>query len=339
MRRYFASLLSALAICAQVAVALAGEGGSDIPLRLGFEAAAGCPDRQTFLAQLHARSARIREGAPGEDARAMRVELVADGGEITGRVTLSGANGDEGDREVRGADCETVARGLSLVAAVILDPSAAPEGAATTDATGAPTSEAREAPTSDAPNAPPVATAPSSPRPPQPPRLFLGWALEAAWGLGLDPQILPRVFVDVELPALPAGPSARLSVGRGFTWSEDTASGTADLTLTEVRFEPCLDAWSSARFRGRACGVLDVGVLSGEGKNTIDARREIRGAIELGVGVRPTWLVSDRIALGVLLATSWPLARYRFYFAPDATAYRLAPWSAVGEFDVGVRIW
>jgi hypothetical protein len=159
-------------------------------------------------------------------------------------------------------------------------------------------------------------------------------------GLGPDPQVIPRAFVDLELPALFAGPSGRLSVGRGFTSSVSTPNGTADITLTDVRFEPCVDAWSSATFRARVCGVVELGILSGEGRDTTDPQSGTRASLELGLGLRPTWIVRDQIVLGILLAGALPLARYRFYFdTPDKTAYRLAAASAIGEASVGVRFW
>jgi hypothetical protein len=320
-----------------------------IRFRLTVEAPAGCLDRESFLARVLTRSKRIQEAQSDENAIALRVELRPVDDQVWGRLVIRASDGEVGRRELRGWDCVSVANGLALVAAVILDPSAAiasnaaapiasnqSEPAAMPTGNPAPPSAA----TSHGFAAPPQAeTTPPARSPPL--SLSLGWALAAAAGLGPDPQIIPRAFLDVELPAPLAIASARLSVGRGFTSAVDTSNGTADITLTDVRLEPCLDVWSPASFRVRACGIAEADVLTGEGKNTLGARSETRAAFELGLGLRPTWIVRDSIAIGLLAGVAVPLTeRHRFYFAsPDETAYRLAAWSALGEVNVGVRFW
>jgi hypothetical protein len=64
-----------------------------------------------------------------------------------------------------------------------------------------------------------------------------------------------------------------------------------------------------------------------------------RLSIELGLGLRPTWVVGRRFILGVLVGAAVPTARYRFLFSPNETAYQLAAWSGVGEFSIGVYFW
>jgi hypothetical protein len=324
-------LLASLVVLTHVAAAMADDSPAPVGVRLTLDAPAGCLDHPSFLAQLQARSARIRDALPNERAPSMHIELVGGEGQVFGKLTVRGVDGDEGHRELLGTDCESVASGLALVAVVILDPAAVLAAAASASASAPAAS----------PATPPADLAKPSRAPTRPsPQLSLGWALATAWGLGPDPQILPRAFIDLELPALPAGPSARLSVGRGFTRAVETPSGTADITLTDARFEPCLDVWSPATFRARACGIVVVGVLSGEGRNTTHANSETRASVELGFGLRPTWRVRDGIALALLIAATGPLARYRFYFDnPYATAYRLAAWSAVGELSLGIRFW
>jgi hypothetical protein len=118
-----------------------------------------------------------------------------------------------------------------------------------------------------------------------------------------------------------------------------TAAGTARIALTDVRFEPCFDAAPPGALRLRACGIVDAAILTGEGTRTMDARTASRQSIELGLGIRPTWILGDRLTLGLLVGAAVPMARYRFYFAPDATAYELAPWSGFAEFSAGVYFW
>jgi hypothetical protein len=280
----------------------------------------------------------------------MRIELRRGDGQVYGTLIVAQLGGqldrEERRREVRGGDCESVAEGLALVAAVILDPSEALT--VQTTLSTPPISEAPSRTLSSPSPAPVPVSILSGPSPLTPmslppgrasaARLSVGAAIEVAAGLGPDADVVPRAFIDLELPAPIAKASARLSVGRGYPHTADTTVGTAFITLTDVRFEPCVEVWSSGTLRVRTCGILEGGVLDGQGTNTTAPKSENRGFLELGLGLRPMWIVREQLTVGVLLAGALPLARYRFYFAsPDTTAYRLAAWSGFGEFSVGVR--
>jgi len=340
----FVALLVAFASWAYVAEADSPDQSASIPVRLAVDAPSGCPDRAALLAQLQARSARIREASASEPARSVSIELRPGGGRVIGALTVRELDGKEGRRELRGEDCESVASGLALVAAVILDPSAAPKVNLPPPPTPSPPppsppASAEPAPprvAPDLPPSPPPRAARPVPRGP-PIRFSVGTALAIATGTGPDLQVVPRLFVDAELPGILHRVSARLSGGRGFAHAVDTASGTADITLTDVRFEPCYEVGSPASLRVLACGVVDGAVLEGDGANTTAPQSATRSAVELGLGLRPTWIVRDWLTLGLLVGAAVPLTRYRFYFAPDTTAYRLDPWSAFAEGSAGLR--
>jgi hypothetical protein len=372
-------VLAIAALCAVVGTARIARPESALALRLSIEGTAGCVDPGEFLALLQARSAHIRKAAPGETAPTLQIQIAPSGDHVAGKLTVVAPDGSKGSREVRGEDCESVASGLAFVAVVILDPSAvlltgpsratgtaaasstpAATAIATTSspisgpslnpistptATGsvaAPTPAPLLAPVTVPGHEPPPFRSASTPRD-HPLRLSLGWALALASGLGPDPQVLPGVFIDLYLEPSSswlARTSARLTVDRGFTTAIDTPNGTADITLTDIRLEPCFDAWSLAAFRARACGLVEVGVLNGEGRSTSAPKNETRASLELGLGIRPTWIVREGFSVGVLIAGALPTARYRFYFDnPFTTAYQLGAWSAIGELGVGVRFW
>jgi len=308
-------------------------------VRLTVESSGQCPGREVFLAQLEARSARVREARADEDAPAMRVELAEDDGQVFGRLIYRPRDGPlegrESRRELRGTECASVAAGLALVAAVILDPSAAvgvevelfaPLPDRASPAARPPGAEQRKP-------LPPIRSSPHA-------HLSLGAAVEVAAGLGPNPGVMARGFVDLELPPPLSAASNRLSLGRSDARSVDTTSGTAQIKLTDIRWEPCIDAWSPAAWHIRACGVVEGGVVNGEGTNTNGARTANRTLAELGGGLRANWLIHDLLTLGFMVGLSTPLARYRFYFSsPDTTAYELALWSAFGEFSMGLRFW
>jgi hypothetical protein len=291
-----------------------------IPVHLAVVVSDDCPGREVFVDRLKARSARIREARADEPAPSMQVELRAEEGQVVGELAFypieGPLHGQELRRHVRGADCESVATSLALVAAVILDPGA-------TESAGPPA-------------VPPPTLAPM--RSPRSNRLSLGAALETAMGLGPDPAVVPRAFVDFELPAPLGAASLRLSFGRSYAQTIDTVAGSAEITFTDARLEPCLDIWSPASWRIRGCGIVEGGMLSGAGTRTKNPLSENRSLVELGLGLRPTWIVRDSFSLGLLAGASAPVARYRFYFAsPDTTAYRVAAWSALVELSMAVR--
>ncbi|MGA7119958.1 MAG: hypothetical protein WBY94_07675 [Polyangiaceae bacterium] len=271
----------------------------------------------------------------------MHVALRAEDKEVLGQLTFfpidGPLRGQELRREVRGADCESVATSLTLVAAVILDPEVPGNGV---EADVAPSSP----PGASHANPAPGQTWPSSTREEHVPsagtpgavRFWFGVGLEGALGLGPDLAVVPRAFADLELAE--ARLSVRLSFGRGYTRTIETAAGSAEITLTDLRLEPCVDVSSPAALRIRACGIVDAGMLEGVGTNTKGPRSESRPVTELGLGLRPTWIIRDSISIGLLAGAAAPLARYRFYFAsPDTTAYRVPTWAGLLEFSMGVH--
>jgi hypothetical protein len=73
--RLGAAFASVVALVGSVARADAAEGEAALPVRLTFEAPAGCKGRDAFFAQLQARSSRIREAVVGETAPSMHIPL------------------------------------------------------------------------------------------------------------------------------------------------------------------------------------------------------------------------------------------------------------------------
>jgi hypothetical protein len=336
-------------LCAHVAAAQTPDDGAGLPLRLTIDVPAGCPDRATFLAQVRAYATRVREASPGEPAQAIHVEVRPSDGDFRGTLTVRGPNGDEGRREVRDVDCESVAAALAFVAAVVVDPNvarAANPGPAGGLSKGGASPSAGAAPTVGAASVPARSSASSRPASHQPPpRLAIGAAIAGIEGLGPGTQVVPRVFVDLALPGPLQRVEARASLGRGFPSEAPTHIGTARITLTDLRLEPCFVVGSPGPFRLGACGVVDLAILAGQGTSTHDAQSATRQSVELGAGLRPTWIVGDRVTLGLLVGAAVPMQRYRFYFAPnvtaspEVTAYELAAWSGFAELSAGLYFW
>jgi hypothetical protein len=316
-----------------------------LPLRLSVEAPAGCSDSGAFLAQLRKHTPRVREAAGDERAKTIEVVLRSESGQFVGSLTVRDEGGGEGHREVRGADCPNVVAGLAFVAAVIVDPAAAlrtePSASAPSADDRGPVASPSEPPSdaqAESRSPPPSETASESPSGAFL-RLSAGAGVETARGLGPDTAVMARLLAEIEFPRLLRGAHARLSGGRGLARSVTTGFGTAEIALTDIRFDPCFDVLSPASFQLGVCGIVDGVRLAGSGTNTWSPQNADRWSIELGVGLRPRWVVLRRLTLEVMIGGAAPLARYRFYFAPDATAYRLAAVSGFAEFAAGVRFW
>jgi hypothetical protein len=312
-------LAAGLALGEQVGAAQPSAEGSPLPIRLTVDAPAGCPDRAAFLAQVKAYAARAREALPGEAAREIHAAMRPGDDGFVGTLTMTEPDGTEGRREVHDVDCGSLSAGMAFVAAVVIDPNVA--------------RSATPPPVVPPPQEPPVRHEP-------PARLSAGVAFAAIEGLGPGTQVDPRGFVDLELPGPLHRFDVRASLGRAFTNSVVRPSGTARITLTDLRLEPCFDLVSPGALGLRVCGMVDGVVLAGQGTGTNDPTAATRRSIELGLGVRPTWVVGRRFVLGVFAGAAVPLRRYRFKFSlPDETAYELATWSGVVELSAGVYFW
>jgi hypothetical protein len=310
-----------------------------------------CTDRGAFFAQILTHTTRVREARPGEAARTMWIQIGAEPAAARGVLTVREVDGQEGRRTMRGADCKSVAGGLALVAAIIIDPQAH----LTADGPPALVPQANAPPTPAPPSdAPPHAPAPKTPvqkdgglerRPTAEPtsaallRWSAGAAVAAAEGLGPGIGIVPRLFVSGELGAV----SARLSVGYGIPRQIVTADGTAEISLADVRFEPCLLAWSPGALQVRGCALVEGVLLSGQGTGAPSGRTvraDSRTSAEVGVALQPMWALGPKAVVGALFGAAIPVTpRYRFYFEPDTAIYRLSAWSGFVEIDAGVRFW
>jgi len=91
------------------------------PVRLTYQAPAGCPDEAAFVARLLARTRRVRPAWPGEHARTFAVVVNA-GSPASGQVTIRGDVGSDKTRSLQGDTCSDVADGMALVVALAIDP-------------------------------------------------------------------------------------------------------------------------------------------------------------------------------------------------------------------------
>ena len=109
------TVLMALAVPAPAAASDA------VPIRVEFDAPAGCSSADTFYGGLLARMSRARRALPGEAAVHFGVKLTRAGNKVRGELRLmDGSPGDGDTRRVEGETCDAVVEVLSLTAALAL---------------------------------------------------------------------------------------------------------------------------------------------------------------------------------------------------------------------------
>lgn len=92
---------------------------------IAYAADASCPDGISFFGEVASRTSRVRVARRGEAARKVRVHIARDAAEsFSGRLTIDGATGAHGSREVFGETCQEVVDAIAFLAARGVDPSA-----------------------------------------------------------------------------------------------------------------------------------------------------------------------------------------------------------------------
>ena len=168
-------LLPVLPIGLAAALALAtpppAPANDSIPIRVEFDAPAGCSSVDAFYAGLLTRMGRARRAAPGDAALHLGVRLTRVGTKVRGELRMMDGPGDGDTRRVDGESCDAVVEVLSLTAALALvgQPQQRAAAAAAATATAATPSRARHrfldgAVPGDAAQAPEPTPAPEAPQ-------------------------------------------------------------------------------------------------------------------------------------------------------------------------------
>ena len=101
----------------------AGAGPDEEPIRLAYQASAGCPTEADFVMRIRARTTRARVAWPGENARTFDVRVDA-GPPASGRVMVLDEDLPAGTRHVEADTCADVTDALAMVIALSIDPRA-----------------------------------------------------------------------------------------------------------------------------------------------------------------------------------------------------------------------
>jgi hypothetical protein len=112
-----------IGLWALVALAQTGPAVS-VPVRVEFDAPAGCSDADAFFSGVLSRARRVHRARPGETAVRLAIHLTRTGGRVHGELRVNEAGGEAETRRVDGATCAEVVQVLSLTAALAIDPTA-----------------------------------------------------------------------------------------------------------------------------------------------------------------------------------------------------------------------
>jgi len=176
-------LLPVLPIGLAAALALAtpppAPANDSIPIRVDFDAPAGCSSVDAFYAGLLTRMGRARRAAPSDAALHLGVRLTRVGTKVRGELRMMDGPGDGDTRRVDGESCDAVVEVLSLTAALALvgqpqhAPPPPPPPAPPPPRTPPPTRSSPNSSTTPSPETPPKppepAPAPEAAKPPAPP--------------------------------------------------------------------------------------------------------------------------------------------------------------------------
>jgi hypothetical protein len=160
-----------IGLWALVALAQTGPAVS-VPVRVEFDAPAGCSDAEAFFAGVLSRTRHVHRAHPGETAVRLTVHVTRAGARVHGELRVNGAGDEAETRRVDGATCAEVVQVLSLTAALAIDPTAdllAPAAPEKPTATPPPVRATPSAPAAPPPRAAPAASpAPAVASPPPP---------------------------------------------------------------------------------------------------------------------------------------------------------------------------
>jgi hypothetical protein len=335
-----------LALCLAAPTALATE---TEPLHVAVRDQTGCADEESFMTSVRARSARIREAAPGETARALRVviERGADGtyrGELT--VIDDDREGAWGrSRSIEMTTCQEVVDALALFTVLAIDPTAI---------TGETETETETETATETEVPPPLQTPKPALDSPQPktrghmPKWRDGPKARARALFGISsgifaagtptPLLAGGIFSEIGYQdsgevGVRFGPSARLWLTMTSLARVRMTEGSAGLHWTQLGLDLCPVVLRLTRALAlRPCVSVSEGLLEASGR--IDEPKNVVAPFRtIGVLARGEWILGRHWLLELSGGVARPFRRDQFYFEPSTSVYQSPP--VVGVVTVG----
>jgi hypothetical protein len=271
------------------------------------------------LAELTARTARLRNARSDEHAITLIVETFRNDGGVRGQLTVRKPDGDLTVREVPGVSCQEVEAAMALIAALMVDPLAGqthrkrPESAFRPDL---------------------------APRPKPP-----SWSLRAEHRLMARTATTPNLAWGQALGAMLTYEAGALkpSVGLGAELTNGTATaahGSAELKLTTARLVACpLGAQPGSVLDLRLCATAELGRLRGSGFATAAPASKAIVWSSAGVDAQARYELMRPLWIGLEGGFTFPFTREGFYIDPDETLHRVPAWGLAFGVGLGLRFF
>ena len=337
-------------------------GNAPIPIRVEFEAPAGCSDVEAFYAGVLARSDRARRAATGEDGLRLGVRLTRAAGKVHGELRLLDGRGETDTRKMEGVRCDEVVEVLSLTAALAIDPAARlaplrpPRGTAAPNAPVATATPPRTSPAAPPEPPPPPEPQPPTPEPPTPPLAVPAptepdTARPRTFGLGLGAS---TVGAQIIAPAVNLGGAISLRLARfrddvpgpsltiaGLYLSNDLVQSATDVatTLVGASVTAC-PGWSAGRtIVIEPCAQAIGGRLTASGRGLTDPDSVNRSWWSVGALARASIVLGGGFSLELEAGFGVPLTQRRFVSTtPERTVGETPAISGVAGLGVSRRL-
>ncbi len=327
MRRRRLALVAAVALLPLATTLRTARADDPVPVRVDYQAHAGCPSTEAFTQEVLGRVSRARAATPGEQARTLVVRVRAAGAGLEASLAIRELDGTVAERTVRGDRCPDLVTALAVIASVALDPvTREPAPDAAPDAAPPPP-----------PPAPPVDEA----RAPEPARARSTVSAGAGVGLagGAAPVVLPGVLAFVEVSSERDGlldPSARLRFGRTAVGGRAEGGPGARFGLTTGSADLCPIALEGWRLRASPCVRVEVGVLNARGSGVEPTHTEARPWFVLGPVARVRLDLTGPLFAELEGAVLAVVVRDRFLVDSTLQVYRPPPVAGAAGFALGL---
>lgn len=319
------------------------------PIRVDYQAHAGCPAAEALAEEITWRTPRARLAAAGEEATPIKARVTKRGAASRGRITV-GAGKDAVTRTIDGESCAEIVGALGLVAALALDPHAATGHKPPHPPPPPPPPPKRAALPARpiAPALPPPAPdllAPPLPALPAPARAVsasyaIGARATAAFAVAPGPLFGGAIFAE-RIAAAALRPSIGIEIEVAATGARDAGPGRAAFLRAAGRITGCVLApRPEDTFALVPCLAVEGGVLRGQGIAS--------GSITSASAATVPWFALDllprvvvRAGPAFLVASGgpvFPLVRRKFVFeSPDFLVFELPAVTAAASIGAGVH--
>lgn len=320
-----------------------GAGAAESSYALTYRPAEECPPRETFVAELAARSHDLREAT--NEAPEVTLEVWFEGrAPIQGVLLLRDAQGQTTQRSIQGATCGEIVAALALTASLLID--------AKRQSSPAPVA-------SGSSDAPPTAPSPASPARPEPAAVVIGRSAGAprkdehrsplrfhvGIGAALEHGVAPSVAgagalelaVAWRRPSI-VQPLLSVTLERTLPETVTLTQGEARFRWTAFRVGACpLRVPSQGGVAFRPCGSFEGGVIEASGIDVPDRKDVSTEWWAAGISGRVEFGLFEPLSALFELGARLQFKEDRFYLDPDSpesTVFEVAPWGLFGRLGV-----